>query len=251
VVLTEKAAGDLGVRPGDRVVLHLPRRNGPLSYRFVDRSVRVIGLNPMPLRSLAWLDHTYGASLTNLAGITNVVVVEPRAGVRSTTVQRRLFPVAGVSSVQPVAALSDGLRKELDRALGILTIVEVMVLVLALLIAFNAASINADDRARENATMFAFGFPVASVVVIEVVESLIVGLIGTAVGVLAGWWLLDWLVTGLLPTTLPELGLVTALSTRTLLIAVGFGVLAVALAPLLTIRKLLRMDIPSTLRVVE
>jgi putative ABC transport system permease protein len=44
---------------------------------------------------------------------------------------------------------------------------------------------------------------------------------------------------------------VTALSTRTLLIAVAFGVLAVALAPLLTIGKLVRMDIPSTLRVVE
>ena len=251
VVLTEKAADDLGVRPGDRVLLHLPRRDGPVSYRFVDRSVRVIGLNPMPLRSLAWLDRAYGETLTNLAGITNVVVVEPRVGVRTTAIQRRLFPVAGVSSVQPVATLSDGLRKELDRALGILTIVEVMVLVLALLIAFNAASINADDRARENATMFAFGFPLPSVVVIEVVESLIVGIIGTAVGVLAGWWLLDWLVTELLPTTLPDLGIVTALSTRTLLIAVGFGVLAVALAPLLTIRKLVRMDIPSTLRVVE
>jgi putative ABC transport system permease protein len=251
VVLTQKAADDLGVRPGDRVRLHLPRRNGPVSYRFVDRSVRVIGLNPMPLRSLAWLDRSYGERLTNLAGITNVVIIEPSTGVRTSTIQRRLFPVAGVSSVQPVATLSDGLRKELDRALGILSIVEIMVLVLALLIAFNAASINADDRARENATMFAFGFPLRSVVVIEVVESLIVGVIGTAVGVLAGWLLLDWLVTELLPTTLPDLGIVTALSARTLLIAVGFGVLAVALAPLLTIRKLVRMDIPSTLRVVE
>jgi len=34
-------------------------------------------------------------------------------------------------------------------------------------------------------------------------------------------------------------------------VALGLGVLAVALAPILTLRKLRRMDIPSTLRVIE
>ena len=203
------------------------------------------------MRSLAWIDRPVGDSLTNLAGITNFVVVEPKAGVQTEEVQRALFGVSGVSSVQLVTDFADSLQKELDRAVGILVIVEGAVLLLALLIAFNAASISADDRARENATMFAFGFPLRSVVAMEVVESLLVGLIGTAIGLLGGWLLLDWLITTLLPTTLPDLQIVTALSGQTLLIAVVLGVVAVALAPLLTVRKLRRMDIPSTLRVVE
>ena len=99
--------------------------------------------------------------------------------------------------------------------------------------------------------MFAFGYPLRSVVAMEVGEGLLVGLIGTATGLLGGWLLLDWLITGLLPATLPNLAIVTALAGQTVLIAVLLGVFAVALAPLLTVRKLRRMDIPSTLRVVE
>ncbi len=251
VVLTDKAARDLGVHPGDRVTLRLPHREGLTSYRFVNRSVRLIGVSSMPLRSLAWMGAVEGERLTNLAGITNVVIVDPRPGVSAARVERALFGVAGISSVQPVSDFADTLKKELDRAIGILLIVEGAVLLLALLIAFNAASISADDRARENATMFAFGYPLRSVVALEVAESLLVGLIGTATGLLGGWLLLDWLITGLLPATLPNLAIVTALAGQTVLIAVLLGVLAVALAPLLTVRKLRRMDIPSTLRVVE
>ena len=251
VVLTEKAARDLGARPGDRVLLRYPRREGLTSYRFVERSVRLIGVSPMPLRSLAWMDRRDGDPLTNLAGITNVVIADPRPGVRASQVERALFGVPGISSVQPVTDFADTLRKELNRAVGILLIVEGAVLLLALLIAFNAASISADDRARENATMFAFGYPLRSVVAMEIAESLLVGIIGTTTGLLGGWLLLDWLITGLLPNTLPDLDIVTALAGQTVLIAVLLGVLAVALAPLLTVRKLRRMDIPSTLRVVE
>jgi putative ABC transport system permease protein len=50
---------------------------------------------------------------------------------------------------------------------------------------------------------------------------------------------------------LPEIGVTTSLATTTLILALGLGVLTVALAPLLTARKLRRLDIPSTLRVVE
>ena len=45
--------------------------------------------------------------------------------------------------------------------------------------------------------------------------------------------------------------MVIDLSTSTLLTAVLFGVVAVAVAPVLTLRRLRRMDIPSTLRVME
>jgi putative ABC transport system permease protein len=58
-------------------------------------------------------------------------------------------------------------------------------------------------------------------------------------------------VRSLIPETHPEIGIVTFLAPRTVLTAVGLGVLAVAAAPLLTSRKLRRMDIPSTLRVME
>jgi putative ABC transport system permease protein len=252
IVVSETAADDLGLEPGDAVVLRHPRRSGLTSYELVDSTVRVVGVNPLPLRAAAFMDRD-DADLMRLAGITNVVVVDPGPGRGATTaaVKRALFGLPGVASVQPVTAYTDTVRQQLRSALGILRIVEVAVLLLALLIAFNSASINADERAREEATMFAFGLPLGRVLRIATVESLAVGIVATGLGLLAGWYLLDWLVTGLLPETYPDLGFVTAVSTTTWVTALVLGVTAVAAAPLLTIRKLRRMDVPSTLRVVE
>lgn len=251
IVLTEKAARDLGARPGDRVTLRHPRRKGLTSYEFVDSRVTVTGLSPLPTRFAAWMDSRDGAELANLSGIVNNVVVNPRQGVTTEQVQRALFGRPGVASVQPVSALTRTIRQALDRVLGILLVVEGAVLLLALLIAFNSASINADERAREHATMFAFGLPSGAVMRMAVVESVVIGALGTATGLLLGWLLLSWLVATLLPQTLPDLGVVTSIAPQTLLTAVVLGVLAVAIAPLFTLRRLRHMDIPSTLRVME
>ena len=125
------------------------------------------------------------------------------------------------------------------------------VLLLALLIAFNSTAVSMDERARENATMFAFGLPVRRVLGVAVTESLVIGVLGTAIGLVAGRLLLEWLVRVLLPGTLPDIGIIAYLAPRTTATAAALGIVAVALAPLLTLRRLRRMDIPSTLRVVE
>ncbi|MEX2256281.1 MAG: FtsX-like permease family protein [Acidimicrobiia bacterium] len=250
IVLTDKAADDLRVGPGDTVTLRHPLRTGLASYGFVRSKVRVLGTNPIPTRFIAYMDST-AARVMGLEGITNVVVVDPQPEVSIARLKRSLFGQPGVASVQPVRDSTETIRKEIDRALGLLTIVEGAVLLLALLIAFNSASINADERARDYATMFAYGLPVRTVLRMAIVENAVIGVLATTTGVLVGWALLGWLVTSLIPQTFPDLGIVTYVSTRTLIVALGLGVLAVALAPVLTLRKLRRMDIPSTLRVLE
>jgi putative ABC transport system permease protein len=191
------------------------------------------------------------ARVMQLEGVTNAVIADPASGVDTSSLQRALFGAPAVASVQPVSAYTETIRDQLKSALGILTIVEGAVLLLALLIAFNSASINADERRREEATMFAFGVPVRTVLRMATVESLVIGVLGTGLGLGIGWLLLDWLITGLLPQTFPDLGIITAVAPGTWLTAVLLGVLAVTVAPLFTVRKLRRMDVPSTLRVME
>lgn len=86
---------------------------------------------------------------------------------------------------------------------------------------------------------------------LETVEGVLIGLLGTAFGLGAGMLVVRWLVVSTLATTMPDLGLDVVLTGGTVLAAAALGVLAVAIAPLLTIRRLRRMDIPGTLRVVE
>ena len=250
IVVAEKAADDLGVVPGDVITLRHPQRTGSTSYRFVRSRVRVIGTSPLPTRFVSFMSPR-DARIMGLEGVTNTVVVQPARGVTLDRLERGLFGKPNVASVQPVREYTETIRKEIDRALGILTIVEVAVLLLALLIAFNSASINADERARDHATMFAFGLPTRSVLRMAIVESTVVGVLGTGLGLLVGWLLLGWLVNSLLPQTFPDLGITTYLAPSTIGVALGLGVLAVAVAPVFTLRKLRRMDIPSTLRVME
>jgi len=66
-----------------------------------------------------------------------------------------------------------------------------------------------------------------------------------------GSLVLRWTVAVQPPEVLPDIGLAVALSPATVLATLALGVLADAVTPLFTIRRLRRMDIPATLRVVE
>jgi putative ABC transport system permease protein len=82
-------------------------------------------------------------------------------------------------------------------------------------------------------------------------ESLIAGVLGALAGLLGGFLVTSWVVGQTLPETLPDLGLVTEIAPASLLVAAAVGIAAVGLAPLLSARRIRRMDVPSTLRVVE
>jgi putative ABC transport system permease protein len=122
---------------------------------------------------------------------------------------------------------------------------------MSLLIAFNAAAINSDERARENATMFAYGVPVDRVVRGGMIEALLIGALGTAVGLVAGRALLGWIINTNMRETMPDIGGLISVGPTTYLLAAIAGIVVVALAPLLTMRRLRRTDMSATLRVVE
>jgi len=249
IVISETAAHDLGVKVGDTVTLRHPYREGT-GYRLIDSRISIAGIDRLPTRPVTFMDRRF-ARMMNLDGIVNAVTIQPRTGVSENAVKRALFGRPGVASAQPISAYTSTIRKALAERMGILDIVQYAVLLLALLIAFNSTSISVDERAREQATMFAFGLPVRVVMTMTVAESLITGILGTLLGIAGGRLVLEWLIKVQMPKVLPELGINATLSTSTLVTALVLGVLAVAIAPLFTLRKLRRMDIPSTLRVME
>jgi putative ABC transport system permease protein len=122
---------------------------------------------------------------------------------------------------------------------------------MAFLIAFNSTSINVDERVREISTMFAFGLPVRTVTRMQMLENLVIGILGTLVGVALGWEVLRAMLVARVEEQLAEFELIVTLSTTTLVISMILGVLVVALTPLLSIRRMMRMNIPDTLRVME
>ncbi|GAB4336914.1 MAG: hypothetical protein Kow0010_24940 [Dehalococcoidia bacterium] len=250
VYLSETAAGDLGVGPGDTVVLRHPRLLPSGSFTLVETEVAVLGLHPHPLRSVTYMHATH-ADLMGLAGTANFVWAVPVTGAGEDEVKRELFELQGVVSAQPARTMIQAFRDLLDEFVVIIRIVEGIILLLALLVAFNSASINLDERRREHATMFAFGVPVRTAMAVAIGENFILGVASTLGGVLGGWLVLRWVVDYLLADTMPDLGIPATLSAATFAIALGLGVLAVAAAPLLTWRKLRDLDVPGMLKVAD
>lgn len=250
LVIAQKAAEDLGVSVGDTITMTHPVVVGPALFSLKDSQLPVLGIHPHPLRFNTFMDMAY-VGITGIEGFVNTVYGVPAEGVSIDQMKRELFEVAGVGSVRKVSASTDVLREQMDQFMGILQFLEGMILILAMLIAYNATSINMDERAREHATMMAFGVPLRTVLRMATVESFFVGLLATVVGLIGGYILLQWTLTSALPDVFPELRMEVFISTKNLATASVLGVIAVAAAPLLTIRKLRRMNLPSTLRIME
>ena len=249
-MLSPKAASDLGVGPGDTVQLRHPRRTGPTSFVMVDSPVRVSGVTANPMRPFTYMS-TGDASRFGLAGTSNTLQLEPKPGVDAQAIQRSIFGLPGVAAAQPVAATQQLLKDETRQFVEILQIAEIIVLLLAVLIAFNSTSIATEERRRDYATMFAFGLPLRRVVRIIATETFVVGVVATAFGTGLGYLLLRWITQSTVASTSPDLAIDPYLATGTIVTAVVVGVVAVTLAPFLTVRKLRHMDVPSTLRVLE
>lgn len=249
LIISAEAASDLGVGPGDTVTLQHPAQRGG-GFELIDSAIRVAAVHPSPFRFAAYLDRSQLASV-GLPDVVNQLYILPAPGSTPQDVQRALFGLPGVASVQPIGAASKVVKDSLDEFIGILRVLELFILLLAVLIAYNAASINSEERSREHATLFAFGLPMRRILRMDITEALLIGLLGTGIGLVAGNAVLRWITTSLVSSTMPELGLVTTVSATTIGTAALLGVVAVAVAPIFTIRRLRRMDIPSTLRIVE
>ena len=137
---------------------------------------------------------------------------------------RAILDQPGVASVEPITLTVRAYRGLIEESKGFLALVEGVALLLALLVAFNAASITTDERAREHATMLAFGVPIRRILGIEVVESVILGIAGTIVGIVIGLGLVAWFMGTVMPETMPDLGFGVFAAPATFAVAFFVGV---------------------------
>ncbi|WP_420437042.1 ABC transporter permease [Candidatus Poriferisodalis sp.] len=250
IVLADKAASDFGVSAGDEVsVTHPALVDGAFTY--ITTTLPVTAIHPHPLRHNAYMDLSQ-ASMWGFGDLVNVITGVPAEGSSLNDVKRSLFGTGtGVSRVQGLGESFKSIEDSLDQSAGLFIAARVFVILLLLLIAFNTANINVDERARDHATMFAYGVPVRRVVANLSVEGLLLCAIAVLLGVLFGYALLLWMVLQLMPTAIPEIGPFVSISPVEMALYLTLALVAVALAPAFSIRKLKQMFIPGALRVME
>jgi putative ABC transport system permease protein len=250
IVIARRAAEDLRIGVGETVTVEHPVPTGSGTFRLARSALPVTGIHSSPLRFLAYANARAAADL-HLSGLVNRISVVPAHGRDANDVKAELLRRPAVAAVQGAAATTDAVDARMEQFNEILFVTVVIAAAMALLIAFNATAINADERAREHATMFAYGVTVARVIRGGIAEAVTIGALGTAIGIAGGRAVLSWIVNENMPETMPDIGTLVAVAPLTYALAVTAGTVVVAAAPLFTLRRLRRTDIPATLRVVE
>lgn len=250
VLISEKAAHDLGVRPGDTITLRHPQRTGLLSYDWTETEVQVSGIHALPLRFETYMDIEQ-AKLMGLGGLANALQVIPAPGMTQNETKQALFDQSSVASIQPVSALIRVFEDLIGEFVSIFSVMQAAAVILAVLIAYNSTSINLDERSREMATMFAYGVRIRTALRVAIVENLITSILGTVLGCVLGVAFLTVMLNRVFSEVLRDIDMTIAVHPLTFGVALIVGVAAAVLTPVLNLRKLSRMDIPSTLRVME
>ena len=249
IILAEKAAADLQVEPGDTLILRHPLLT-PNGTTMAETEFVVAALHPSPVRSFAYLDRSWADSF-GLSGFANGFQILPAPGFDRADVQRAMFAIPGVAAAQPVSRIGESFDEALAQVIGFLYVTEIAVFLLAVLIAFNSTRITIEERRRDNATMLAFGLRPRTVIGLAIREAMTIGVLATILGVAAGLVAETWLIDSFSQKTLPEFDIVIDLSGTSIVIALIVGVVAAGLSPLFLTRKVRRMNLPDTLRLVE
>ncbi|MCD4686525.1 MAG: ABC transporter permease [Anaerolineae bacterium] len=250
VIISHNAAIDLDIGVGDTFLLKHPKRAGLFEFQFTQTEVQVIGLHADEWRTFVYMDLAQ-ADMLGLAGMVNVLEVNPQPELSATQTKAALFDHVSVASVIAVREAVESAEGVMEEVVLFLSGVQIAALVMAFLIAFNSTNINMNEREREIATMFAFGVPVRTVTRMAMIENFITGVLGTLLGIGLGVLFSTWFMTVKLVQIVPSIRMPITISATTLALAIFTGVVVTTLTPLLTMRKMLAMDIPSTLRVME
>ncbi|MFX0183300.1 MAG: ABC transporter permease [Candidatus Hodarchaeota archaeon] len=250
IILSKKTARDLNVVVGDNLVFEHLFRESMYQYSTINSTVEVIGIYGSQVRFWAFMDLS-NSDILNCTGVVNSLILDPKTGVSIDSIQEDLFSIPGYSGVQTIIKLVETYEELIELFTSVLAVIQYAVMGLAFLMTFNTATINFNERLREFATMGAFGTPVRTSTWMLMVESIIIGIFGT----LLGFYPLGFLVMEIFQVqirmSMPEISLDGFLFPESISIILFIGLVIVAFSPFLAIRKLIKMDLPSALRVVE
>ena len=250
IILSKKTARDLNVVVGDNLIFEHLFRESKYQYSTRNSTVEVIGISGSQVRFWAYMDLS-NSDLLNCTGVVNLLILDPKTGVTIDSIQEELFSIPGYSGVQTIIKLVETYEELIEIFTSVLTVIQYAVMGLAFLMAFNTATINFNERLREFATMGAFGTPIRNSTWMLMVESIIIGIVGTAIGFFPLGFIVMEIFQIQVRTSMPEVTLSGFLFPDSITIILFIGVVLVALTPLLSIRKLIQMDLPAALRVIE
>jgi len=234
VLVTEKLAREMGIRTGEYFTITL---GDGWSH-----TIRAAGIVENYLLHYIYMSPEYYTRLFYRAPRPNGLFIVGDVDIQAL----RQHPA--VVAVTNTAWMRDNLREQTD-ALGIVTIVlMVAACILALVVLFNLTEINILERMRELATIKVLGFQDIETAMYLYRENMVVTVMGIALGLVAGVFLNGFILTTVEIDMLKFPHIILPVS---FLLASGISILFAMVVNALTYRKLVVIDMVTSLKSVE
>jgi len=190
LVLTDKAARDLGVGVGDRLILE------PLMGKITgQREVRVTQIVQQYLGMGAYMNIEALSRMLEQSLTVNGVLLKIDAG-QERALNESLKDVPGIGAVAIKADLRKAFESTIAESMGIMNaMIAIFAGVIAFAIIYNSTAISVNERSRELATLRVLGFSLKEVGRIIFNENIMLSLLGLLVGIPFGVLLCAWMVT--------------------------------------------------------
>ena len=191
VILTEKAATQLGLHVGDEVVLFDENDVGDATGD--GRSFAVGGITENYLGHYAYmLPSAYRAAFGE-EPVSDLTFVKLDGNADDGAFSDALLSIDGVNTVSFVSEKMHTYRDMLDIMSKIILVVIVLSAALAFVVLYNLTNINIEERIREIATLKVLGFTKHEVHVYIFREIIVMAIIGALIGCLIGAPLTDYI----------------------------------------------------------
>lgn len=186
VILTEKLATMLGVKPGDTITLDGDKR---VEAKVVDTTENYV-------LHYIYLTEGYYRQLFGAAPTSNVVLTAYTEDTKeiADSVAGELISLSGVNSISRIRDTRSTLTKSMESVDYAVMLIIVCAAALAFVVLFNLTNINITERQRELATLKVLGFYDGELSAYVYRENVFLTLFGVGAGLFMGKYLHQWLV---------------------------------------------------------
>ncbi len=182
IVLTYRMAKNLGVKPGDRILLDIP-------YPDKEVYVPVTALCEQYTSNYVVIDRAYLASLLHMPqyATSAMIKMEPGNSSAADVLIERLNGASNVTSVMSILQIQKNMNELMQTSMSSLYVMAVMAVFAGFAIVYNASVVILSERTRELASMRVLGFSLSETVRVVALEQLLLCIGGIVCGIpLAG-----------------------------------------------------------------
>jgi putative ABC transport system permease protein len=240
VLINERTAKRLGLRPGDRVEVETLLGLGPARWT----SLTVAGVNRQLVGSGSYISLDLANRVMQESGVVSGAMLKVDPG-KAGRVEQVLSDMTGVSSISSQRKELDNLNKNMGSMVYSISIMIAFAALLGFAIVYNASVISFAERRRELATLRVVGFTNSEVSSLLLKENLLQSLLGVALGLPFGRFLSECYIKGV-STDLYTIPIV--IYPQTYLFSALGGVLFIMAAHFLAARGIQRTDLIEVLK---